>query len=117
MWKRQSWGGESLSRHCGDIMSRRPANEHTTCSTRRPRRQGERQARRLSSASCAFRLARSPDSFARDDEFHAAILLFAGGCAVRRDRLALAEACCSNSVGRNATSNEVVANGTRPGFG
>ena len=37
-------------------------------------------------------LARSADGFARDDQFHAAILLFAGGRAVRGDRLALAEA-------------------------
>ena len=36
-----------------------------------------------------FRLARSSDGFARDDQFHAAILLFTGRGVIRRDGLTL----------------------------
>src|SRR5687768_3162427 len=64
---------------------------NTVMSRALERERGERQARSLSPASCHVRLVCSPDGFARDDQFHAAILLFAGGRAVRGDRLALAE--------------------------
>ena len=64
-----------------------------------------------------LRLARSADGIARDDQFHAAILLFAGGCVIRRDGLTLAEACCSQGVRRNAPGDEVVTHGRRSAFG
>src|SRR6188474_758917 len=77
---------------------------------------GDRRTGPLSRRSYCFRLARSPDGFARDDQFDAAILLFASGCGIRRDGLTLAEACRSDGVGRNAPSNEVVADGGRSAF-
>src|SRR5215213_7664707 len=105
---RNPWRSKGGSGRAGESVLRGTVDHHVTA-----KRRG-RLSRSLLLRGLG--LPRSPDRISRNDQLYAAILLFPSGRVVRGDRLALAEPCRSHHIGRDALTDEIVANGTRSAF-